>query len=286
MIVGAARPQRRALDLGDGTVNLLDWGGSGPPVHFTHANGFNAETYVPILSPLAGEARLLASDLRGHGFTALPADPAQHDSWLTYPADLIRVLEAIGAGSYVLAGHSMGGTTSLLVAAMRPDLVRALVLFEPVAREFPPGIDIENSPYVQSAVKRRAVFPDAATAKRAYTGRGAFRTWPEETLEAYLRGGLKTDIEGDGVRLACDPKWEAQNFRLGPHGVRQAIMRLQCPITVLAGTENSTTGSEVLDLIKAHNPAARTEIVPGASHFLPMERPELVRGAIRAALGR
>lgn len=280
----AARPQRRALDLGDGSVNLLDWGGSGPSVHFTHANGFNAETYVPILSPLAGEAHLLASDLRGHGFTTLPADPAEHRTWLTYPADLIRVLEAIGAGPYVLAGHSMGGTTSLLVASMRPDLVRALVLFEPVTREFPPDIDIENSPYVQSAVKRRAVFADAATAKRAYTGRGAFRTWPDETLEAYLRGGLKDDP--DGVRLACDPRWEAQNFRLGPHGVADAIAAIRCPITVLAATEASTTGDETLARIRQLHPSARIETVEGATHFLPMERPDLVREAIRAAISQ
>jgi pimeloyl-ACP methyl ester carboxylesterase len=279
----AARPQRRALELGDGAVNLLDWGGAGPALHFTHANGFNAETYVPVLSPLAGEAHLFASDLRGHGFTTLPADPAEHRSWLTYPADLIRVLEAIGAGPYVLAGHSMGGTTSLLVAAMRPDLVRALVLFEPVAREFPPDIDVENSPYVQSAVKRRAVFADAAAAKRAYTGRGAFRTWPEETLEAYLRGGLKPDPEG--VRLACDPRWEAQNFRLGPHGVMDAIARLQCPIAVYAGTENSTTGDEVLALIRERHPSAHIEVIEGATHFLPMERPDLVRVGIQAAVG-
>jgi len=284
MSESAARPQRRALPLADGAVNLLDWGGSGPSVHFTHANGFNAETYVPILSPLAGEAHLLASDLRGHGFTMLPADSATHTTWLTYPADLIRVLDAIRAGPYVLAGHSMGGTTSLLVAAQRPDLVKALVLFEPVAREFPPGIDIENSPYVQSAVRRRAVFADTATARRAYTGRGAFRTWPDETLDAYLRGGLKPDAEG--VRLACDPRWEAQNFRLGPSGVRDAIAKLQCPVIVFAGTENSTTGPEILALIRETHPAAHIEVIEGATHFLPMERPDLVRQAIREAISR
>jgi pimeloyl-ACP methyl ester carboxylesterase len=284
MSQGAARPHRRALGLGDGSVNLLDWGGSGPSVHFTHANGFNAETYVPILSPLAGEARLFASDLRGHGFTTLPADPAQHTTWLTYPADLIRVLEAIGAGPYVLAGHSMGGTTSLLVAAMRPDLVRALVLFEPVARSFPDTIDRETVPLVVMTVKRRKVFPDAAMARRAYHRRGAFETWPDETLDAYLRGGLKPDP--DGVRLACDPAWEAQNYRLGPSGVEDAIARVKCPIAVFTGTVASTTGDEVLALVRAHHPDAHIQIVDGATHFLPMEHPDLVRGAIRAAISR
>lgn len=277
-------PVHRALDLGEGAVNLLDWGGQGPAVHFTHANGFNAETYVPILSPLADEAHLLASDLRGHGFTTLPADPKNHSSWLTYPADLIRVLDAIGAGPYVLSGHSMGATTSLIVAAERPDLVRSLVLFEPVARSFPDFLDRDAIPLVVMTVKRRAIFPDAAAAKRAYTGRGAFKTWPEETLDAFLRGGLQPDPEG--VRLACDPAWEAQNYRLGPLGIPAAVPKVRCPIAVFSGTAESTTGEEFLDLVRAHHPNAHLEIIDGASHFLPMEHPDLVRRAIRAALSR
>ena len=273
---------RRAVALDDGAVNLLDWGGSGPAVHFTHANGFNAETYAPILAPLAGEARLLASDLRGHGFTTLPADPAGHTSWRIYPADLIRVLDAIGEGPYVLAGHSMGGTTSLLVAAARPDLVRALVLFDPVAVEFPPDFDPSGTPLVVGARKRRPVFPDAAAAKRAYIGRGAFKTWPDETLDAYLRGGLKPDPEG--VRLACDPLWEAQNFSLGPSGVREAIDTVTCPITLLYAGEGSTSRPDILAHLRARHPAARVEQIEGTTHFLPMERPELVRAEIRRAL--
>ncbi|BCW90591.1 2-(acetamidomethylene)succinate hydrolase [Alphaproteobacteria bacterium SO-S41] len=275
-------PQHRTIALADGGVNLLDWGGDGPAIHFTHANGFNAETYVPLLGPLAGEARVLASDLRGHGFTTLPADPAAHTSWLTYPADLIRVLDAVGAGPYVLAGHSMGATSSLLVAAQRPDLVKALVLFEPVARSFPANLDREAMPLVMMTVKRRAVFPDVATVRRAYHGRGAFKTWPDEMLDAYLRGGLKPDP--DGVRLACDPQWEAQNYRLGPSGIFEAVPTLRCPIAVFAGTVESTTGDEFLSLVRAHHPAARLETIEGATHFLPMEHPDLVRTAIRTAL--
>jgi pimeloyl-ACP methyl ester carboxylesterase len=274
-------PQRRTIALAEGGVSLLDWGGAGPAIHFAHANGFNAETYAPILSPLAGEARLMASDLRGHGFTTLPADPAAHTTWTTYPDDLIRVLDAIGAGPYILAGHSMGGTTSLLVAAARPDLVRALVLFDPVASQFPADIDRDAIPLVVGARRRRAVFPDAAAALSAYVGRGAFKTWPEATIAAYLRGGLKPDPEG--VRLACTPAWEAQNFRLGPAGVLEAIEALTCPVTILTAAEGSTTGAGALARLRDLRPDARIEQVPGTTHFLPMERPDLVQAALRAA---
>ena len=278
--------QRRTLSLADGPVNLLDWGGSGPALHFTHANGFNAETYAPILGALSDQIHILASDLRGHGATGLPADPDTHDTWLVYRDDLIRVLEAIGEGPYVLSGHSMGATTSFLVAALRPDLVRALVLFEPVAFEPPPGYDRDASPYVMGARKRRAAFDSASDVRRAYIGRGAFRTWPEETLDAYLRGGLKPDPErpdSDAVRLACDPRWEAANFMLGPPPLGQFLGRIVCPLTILHGTEQSTTGQPFLDSVRAALPDAHITQVQGATHFLPMEQPELVRQSILAA---
>lgn len=277
-------PEERMVALGDGAVHLAEWRGPGAPVLFTHANGFNALTYAPILGPLTDRAHIMAGDLRGHGATTLLADPEAHTSWTIYPADLVRLLDALGQGPYVLAGHSMGGTSSLLVAAARPDLVRALVLFDPVAIDFPEGLDRDQIPLVVGARKRRAVFPDIDSARRAYTGRGAFKTWPAETLDAYLLGGLKPDPEG--WRLSCAPEWEAQNFKLGPPGLRTAIDALKCPITLFHAEEGSTTGEPLLAYIRARHPTARIERVPGTTHFLPMERPDLVRAALIEAVSR
>jgi hypothetical protein len=182
------------------------------------------------------------------------------------------LLRAVGAGTGRLAR----------VVALRPDLVRALVLFDPVAANFPPDIDREALPLVAGARKRRPVFPDAAAALAAYIGRGAFKTWPDETIAAYLKGGLKPDPEG--VRLACDPLWEAANFIMGPAGVLEAIDAVRCPIAVFTAGEGSTTGVEALERLRDRRPDARIERVAGTTHFLPMERPDLVRAAIREAL--
>src|SRR5215469_9726163 len=67
---------RRNLPLFDGAVSYLEWEGprGAPLLVFLHANGFNAETYVSILGPLATQFRIIAPDLRGHGSTTLAAD--------------------------------------------------------------------------------------------------------------------------------------------------------------------------------------------------------------------
>jgi len=57
-------------------------------------------------------------------------------------------------------------------------------------------------------------------------------------------------------------------------------------MTILYGTEHSTTSDDLLQrLVKGHTDA-RLVRVPGASHFLPMEKPDLVRSEIVSAAER
>ena len=64
-------PVRKKMTLSDGDVSYLDWPADAPLLHFTHATGFNAETYRGLLTPLQGRFHVAAADMRGHGFTTL-----------------------------------------------------------------------------------------------------------------------------------------------------------------------------------------------------------------------
>jgi pimeloyl-ACP methyl ester carboxylesterase len=288
-----AEARRREIALTDGPVSVLDWGGAGHSIHFAHANGFNAATYAPILATLAGRGRIFASDLRGHGFTGLPADPVRMKSWTVYRDDLIALLEALGAGPYILAGHSMGGASSLLVAAKRPDLVKALVLFEPVLMPWQvklmmalmrvAGRTGRVNPMVAAALRRRSVFASKDAARASYKGRGAFKTWPDAALDGYLEGGLITQQDGT-LQLACAPAWEAANFSIGPPFMGATLARIKAPLTILHGTIASTTRPSMVAAIQRLIPQAVLKKIEGATHFLPIERPDLTRDALAAAL--
>ncbi len=121
-------PLRKNVPLSGGDVSCLDWPADQPLLHFTHATGFNAETYRGLLTSLQGRFHVAASDMRGHGFTTLPAVPGPQAEWTTFATDLAAILDALDKGPAVLAGHSMGAITSLMVAARYPARVRALVL--------------------------------------------------------------------------------------------------------------------------------------------------------------
>lgn len=268
---------RRTIPFADGDVSQLVWDGdTGAPVlHFAHANGFNAETYRGLLAPLAGRFRVFASDARGHGFTTLPTAPELARGWTIFRDDLRAVIERIAPEGAILAGHSMGGTASLMLAAHRPDLVRALVLIEPVL--IPAAFEVGDSELARGAERRRNRFPSREAAFALYNRRGAFKTWPDETLRDYLNGGLVPD--GDDMRLACNPAWEAQDFRSAPPGKAALAAALRCPATLIHAADGTARESEVA-LFKQLYPSTRVVEQDGATHFLPMEFPQTVRDEI------
>lgn len=249
---------------------------------FSHANGFNARTYRTILGPLATDYRILAVDLRGHGRTDLPTSAETRRSWDDLRDDLIALRDVAGIDyPVVLSGHSMGATVSLLTAATLGDAARALVLFEPVI--LPPGVHgvPEEAPLAQSALRRRPDFPSREAALEAYTGRGAFKTWPADTLADYVADAFRD--AGDGsVTLAATPAWEFSNFTRQAHDSLAALGQVSCPTRIFKAEEGSTCRYAPGALDGMANVEA--QVVPGTSHFLPMERPDVVRAALLSAL--
>jgi pimeloyl-ACP methyl ester carboxylesterase len=284
-LTSSPRLRRRALPGGGlGELALLDFGPPERPVDavFLHANGFNAGTYRAILGPLSPGYRILAVDQRGHGLTSLPAVPQGRADWLDLRDDLLAFLEAENLEDVVLSGHSMGGTASLLAAAASPR-VRALALFDPVILPEPILGGASDSPMVQGALRRRARFASREEALAAYRGRGAFRTWPEETLSDYLETGLTEDPDG-GLTLACAPAWEAANYAAQGHDSRAALSACPAPIRIFTAEVGSTFRLTPGPDLQALAPHVRVEAVAGTTHFLPMERPDVVREELTAAI--
>ena len=278
---------RRNLPLFDGAVSYLEWEGprGAPLLVFLHANGFNAETYVSILGPLASQFRIIAPDLRGHGSTTLRADPRE-GNWTIFRDDLIAFVDKLGLRPDVLAGHSMGATASLLAAGKRRDIAQALVLAEPVlqpdrlvayaAYARATGQEDKLMMRVASTKRRRAHFGSREEAFKSYLGRGAFRTWPESMVADYLKGGLVA--RGGGFGLACAPAWEARLYSIFPFGLARLGVRV--PVTMLLATEQSSANADVVASIARRNRRTRLLTVPGTTHFLPMEKPETLRREI------
>jgi pimeloyl-ACP methyl ester carboxylesterase len=271
----------------DGDFHFIDWGGSGPMAHFSHATGLCAETYTPLAERLRSRLRICGMDDRGHGRTRAPADLRKLRDWDIFVDDLERFVENLGE-PVVAMGHSRGATVSLLLAIKRPDLVRALILIDPTILPFSwmwwwylaklTGL-ARFVPIVATAAKRRNIWPDKKSMLEAYRAKAVFQTWQAGFLEAYVQGG--TEKNGNGtIRLSCDPAWESKCFAVCPHDVWRHIPRLQKPALILYGAESDTFLAAAAGRFKAKVPQVALRCFEDTGHFVPMQRPDDTAEAI------
>jgi pimeloyl-ACP methyl ester carboxylesterase len=260
-------------------------GESDVTVHFAHATGFNAETYSGLLRSLDGSLDVYLMDARGHGRSTASADPERLRSWRPYRKDLEAFVETLRQ-PVVLAGHSMGATVSLALAAARPELVRGLVLIDPVivaplqiprmaiARAL--GASERLIPIAKAAARRRMEFPSKEAAVENFIGKGPFRTWPRDWIEDYVDGGTIV-TEAGAVRLSCDRAWESRTFAMTTINPYPALRKVRCPITLLARESSGPPfNRQSRDAFMRCRPDTRLLLLENVTHFMAMERPDIV----------
>lgn len=286
--------RRVRFELAKGRMAGIAWGDETrpPDILFVHATGMNAMAYKTMLAPLGERYHVLAVDARGHGLTELPARTFGYTSWNTHRDDILELIETYLKPPLTLAGHSMGGTVSLLAAGRRPGLVSGLCLIDPVI--LPPGryqtLDLplaptlmrHTMPIARGAARRRRRFDSRDDAFAALKSRGFFKTFPDEALRDYLTDGLVDEGNGQ-FRLACSPKYEAATFAAHRHNPWRALVRAPKPIVFLNAEKNSTCPPPIAHRIKYVRGDVRIAVIEGSTHALPFERPDRARTAIETA---
>jgi pimeloyl-ACP methyl ester carboxylesterase len=94
-------------------------------LHGMRRNSADFETVAPYIA--ASERRVIAPDLRGRGLSENDPDAGNYHLW-TYARDVAQMCDAFGIGQAVFIGSSMGGLVAMVLATLRPHLVRAAVL--------------------------------------------------------------------------------------------------------------------------------------------------------------
>jgi 2-hydroxymuconate-semialdehyde hydrolase len=133
----------KSVDAAGIRTNLHDLG-QGSPVLLLHGSGPGVSAWANwrlVMPELARQARVIAPDLVGFGFTERPAGQAYTmDAWV---AQALGVLDALDITKTDLVGNSFGGALALALAIHHPQRVRRLVLMGSVGVPFTitPGLD-------------------------------------------------------------------------------------------------------------------------------------------------
>jgi pimeloyl-ACP methyl ester carboxylesterase len=126
MHVGAASGQYKSVELSHGRTRHLEAGG-GPAVILLHGVAFasGGDSWLANVGGLAPKLRVLAPDFPGWG----PGDQLELGYSFAYLADFVREFQdALGLENSHIAGHSMGGWVSSVLAYESPQRVGKLVL--------------------------------------------------------------------------------------------------------------------------------------------------------------
>ena len=264
-------------------LHLLDWGGEGQPIVLVHATGFLAALWHPVAVALTPKARVLGLDLRGHG----DSEPGDTYYWSVFPDDLGGVLAALDFGPALLVGHSVGGAASTLCAARYPELVKGLVLVDPVI--YPEWLYdrpqlAEASDLYRSAGRRRREWPSREAMRQSLESKLPFAKWRPEVFDLYVQEAVRASNDGQ-VMLKCSPETEAAiyretlRFNLWPEIVEARVSAL-----VLRGLADHGVRSTTDPDLAQKLPTADDWPIEGASHLIPMEAPDEVTKAVRVLL--
>ena len=284
------RFSRRRVARGDVDISVLDWGGSGPPALLHHANGLCAATLGPVAALLRPRYRVFGMDARGHGDSTVLQDLERYQ-WTAFRDDWIGVAETIvaecGEPLALGLGHSLGGTTTMLGAAERPDLVREIALVEaviPLPHETPEAEDPARvarlERLVRGATNRRARWSSREEARAHFAARRFFSGWRDDALDLYVDEGLADAADG-AVTLKCPGAVEAAVFVNG-RGLDAvgAAARVRCPATWLWARQGDFPRALYEGAVAAMENARIVDVDGG--HMVPMEAPERVAGALEA----
>ena len=265
-------------------IAVHDLGGDGPALLLAHATGFHGRVWLPVATRLRPWFHGLAVDERGHGDSAVPED-ASFD-WRAMAADLLAVVDDLGLGATLGAGHSAGATLLLLAEQARPGTFSALWCYEPIL----PPVDglapaVDRDRLAAGARKRTDVFASREAAYQNYAAKPPFSSLAPDALQAYVDFAF-TDLEDGTVRLACRPEHEARVYENGfSHDVHHHLDDVGCPVTVACGERTTHVDPAAVRALAARLPRSSVEVVPGLGHFGPLEDPAAVADAVRRALG-
>lgn len=121
------RPHRYKSACGKLELFARDYAGDGPALLLLHGLTRNSADFEPLAAHLAGRYRLIVPDQRGRGLSQNDPDPANYRPDI-YVHDMLALLDGLGIEKIGLIGTSMGGLMSMILTALRPDMVRAVVL--------------------------------------------------------------------------------------------------------------------------------------------------------------
>ncbi len=244
-----------------------EWGGGPRRAVMAHCSLAHSGAWAGVAERLKDRLYLQAFDMPGHGRSG-PWELKRD-----YMDQTFEMAEGLVGGEQVdLIGHSFGAVACLRFAVEQPDLVRSLVLFEPVffAAAKADGVETEAM-FAPFAKAMDAGDNEAATREfSAIWGGGE----PWEALPDAQRSYMTERIH---LIPASAPAIHEDRAGLLAEGRLEAVT---APVLLLAGETAPPVIDAINTALSARLPNAQRQTIAGAGHMGPLSHPAAIADAI------
>ena len=282
----AAQAALLARHASDTRVRRVSWSqgetqvfelGNDPPLLLVHGGGNSAFEWVPLLSALARNHRVIAVDRPGHGL----ADPFDYrgvdllDHARTF---LTGILDALELRTVDIVANSMGGLWSVVFAIDAPERVSRLALVGApagVTRPVPHQLWTLGLPLIGQPLGQFLMSNPTRESIRKFWGE--ILVVHPETLDdtlldanvAHMRRNIGSILSL--MRCAIDVGGLRRRWILG-----ERWQALKVPTVFVWGERDAFTAPDVAEQIAEGNPNLRVIRIPGAGHLPWIDNPERV----------
>ena len=246
--------------------------GQGPPLFLLHGIPSSSYLWRDVIEPLAATFDVLAPDLLGFGDSDKRLDVDL--SIAAQARYMVACMESLGVHQAAVVGHDIGGGVAQLMAVDEPQRVARLILIDSVVDN--------NWPVADIARLKEPV-------------------WDQIMVNIDLRNGLRKGLEAGLVTQGrvTDELVDEWTRPFQDLGGRRAYLRaaralnnrdltsrskhieeIETPTLILWGANDKFLEPRWADTLKHKLRDTTVEIIDPGGHFLPLDRPEAVAGAI------
>lgn len=225
--------------------------GAGEPVILLHGGLGHSGNWAHQVRPLVAAGRqVVVVDSRGHGRSSRDQRPY---SYQLMASDVFAVMDALGLKRAAVVGWSDGACIGMIMADQHPERVSGVFFF--ACNMDPSGtLPFESTPVIDRCFGRHV--KDYARLSATPDQFSAF-------------------TDAVGLMQRTEPNYTADD-----------LARIRVPVTVAQSEKDEFIRPEHATYLARSIPAAELVILPGVSHFAPLQRPELFNGAVLSFLDR
>jgi pimeloyl-ACP methyl ester carboxylesterase len=233
--------------------------GDGPALILTHGYSSTSAMWQGQIAALSKHHKLVLWDMRGHGQSDYPGDPAAYSEALTV-GDIAALLDAVGAKTAIVGGLSLGGYMSLAFYRAHPERVSALLIIDTG-----PGFKKDDA---REAWNRRAL----DTAERLdREGLDVLKSATPERAVARHRDATGLARAARGMLTQRDAR------------VIEVLPEIKVPSLVVVGADD-TPFLAASDYMAAKIPGAKKAVIEAAGHAVNIDQPQAFLEAVLSFL--